>query len=133
MSTSRDDFGIAIRSALLQRGAKQKFSLFVLILVSIFIFALDNANLKPINFLRSLINDGIYRISAISSSPIKFSGATKDFFVKQVFVYKENERLKFELEKLKKSNLNSLYLKTENDSLQNILKLILKLMNILNI
>ena len=86
MSTSRDDFGIAIRSALLQRGAKQKFSLFVLILVSIFIFALDNANLKPINFLRSLINDGIYRISAISSSPIKFSGATKDFFVKQVFL-----------------------------------------------
>ena len=123
MSTSRDDFGIAIRSALLQRGAKQKFSLFVLILVSIFIFALDNANLKPINFLRSLINDGIYRISAISSSPIKFSGSTKDFFVKQVFVYKENERLKSELEKLKKNNLNSLYLKTENDSLQNVLKL----------
>ena len=123
MSTSRDDFGIAIRSALLQRGAKQKFSLFVLILVSIFIFALDNANLKPINFLRSLINDGIYRISAISSSPIKFSGSTKDFFVKQVFVYKENERLKSELEELKKNNLNSLYLKTENDSLQNVLKL----------
>ena len=123
MSTSRDDFGIAIRSALLQRGAKQKFSLFVLILVSIFIFTLDNANLKPINFLRSLINDGIYRISAISSSPIKFSGANKYFFVKQVFVYKENERLKSELEELKKSNLNSLYLKTENDSLQNVLKL----------
>ena len=27
MSSSRDDFGIAIRSALLQKGAKQKFSL----------------------------------------------------------------------------------------------------------
>ena len=75
MSTSRDDFGIVIRSALLQRGAKQKFSLFVLILVSIFIFTLDNAKLKPIEILRSLINDGIYRISAISSSPIQFSGA----------------------------------------------------------
>ena len=34
MSTSRDDFGIVIRSALLQRGAKQKFSLFALILLS---------------------------------------------------------------------------------------------------
>ena len=33
MPTSRDDFGIAIRSALLQRGAKQKFSLFVLIVI----------------------------------------------------------------------------------------------------
>ena len=86
MSTSRDDFGIVIRSALLQRGAKQKFSLFVLILLSLFIFILDNSNLKPIKILRSLINDGIYRISAVSSSPIKFSGASKDFFVKHIFI-----------------------------------------------
>ena len=35
MSSSRDDFGIAIRSALLQRGARQKFSLFFLICLSI--------------------------------------------------------------------------------------------------
>tara|TARA_A100001011_G_C14135889_1_gene767573 strand:+ start:132 stop:989 length:858 start_codon:yes stop_codon:yes gene_type:complete len=123
MSTSRDDFGIAIRSALLQRGARQKFSLFVLILVSIFIFALDNANLKPIKVLRSLINDGIYRISAISSSPIKFSGASKDFFINHVFVYKENERLKEELTDLKNKKLESLYLQTENNKLQNILQL----------
>ena len=67
MSTSRDDFGIAIRSALLQRGAKQKFSLFVLILISILIFSLDTLNLKPIQILRSVLNDSIYRISAISS------------------------------------------------------------------
>ena len=70
MSTSRDDFGIAIRSALLQRGAKQKFSLFVLILLSLSIFVLDISELKPIKILRSLLNDGVYRISAISSSPI---------------------------------------------------------------
>ena len=123
MSTSRDDFSIAIRSALLQRGAKQKFSLFVLILVSIFIFALDNAKLKPIETLRSFINDGIYRISAISSSPIKFSGATKDFFVKHIFVYKENEKLKYEIEELKNKNFETLYLRTENNKLQNILQL----------
>ena len=68
MSTSRDDFGIVIRSALLQRGAKQKFSLFVLILLSLFIFILDNSNLKPIKVLRSLINDGVYRLSLIHIS-----------------------------------------------------------------
>jgi len=123
MSTSRDDFSIAIRSALLQRGAKQKFSLFVLILLSIFIFALDNAKLKPIEILRSFINDGIYRISAISSSPIKFSGATKDFFIKHIFVYKENEKLKNEIEELKNKNFETLYLRTENNKLQNILQL----------
>ena len=123
MPTSRDDFSIAIRSALLQRGAKQKFSLFVLILVSIFIFTLDNANLKPIKILRSLINDGIYRISAVSSSPIKFSGSTKDFFVNHMFIYKENERLKIELNELKSNKFESLYLKTENNKLQNVLQL----------
>ena len=58
MATSRDDFGIAIRSALLQRGSRQKFSLFVLILISIAIFGLDNTQIKAVKSLRSLINDG---------------------------------------------------------------------------
>ena len=123
MSTSRDDFGIVIRSALLQRGAKQKFSLFVLILLSLFIFILDNSNLKPIKFLRSLINDGIYRISAVSSSPIKFSGASKDFFVKHIFTYQENERLRKELEDLKNKDFQSSFLESENNKLQNVLEL----------
>ena len=123
MATSRDDFGIAIRSALLQSGAKQKFSLFVLILVSIFIFTLDNAKLKPIETLRSLINDAVYRISAISSSPIRFSGATKDFFIKHIFIYQENEKLKDEIDELKNKNFETLYLRTENNKLQNILQL----------
>ena len=34
MSSSRDDFGIAFRSALLQRGAAQKFSLVSLIIIA---------------------------------------------------------------------------------------------------
>ena len=123
MSTSRDDFGIVIRSALLQRGAKQKFSLFVLILLSLFIFILDNSNLKPIKILRSLINDGIYRISAVSSSPIKFSGASKDFFVKHIFTYEENERLRKELEDLKSKNFQSSFLEAQNNELQNVLDL----------
>ena len=123
MSTSRDDFGIAIRSALLQRGAKQKFSLFVLILLSLFIFALDISELKPIKILRSLLNDGVYRISAISSSPIKFSGTVKDFFITHIFVYKENRKLKTELEELKHKDFQTLYLQTANKRLQDIIQL----------
>ena len=123
MSTSRDDFGIAIRSALLQRGARQKFSLFVLILLSIFIFILDNLNLKPIKVVRSLINDGVYRVAAVSSSPIKLSTATKDFYVKHIFVYKENETMRAELNELKKKEFESLYLQTENKKLQDIFEL----------
>ena len=127
MATSRDDFGIAIRSALLQRGARQKFSLFVLILISIAIFSLDNLQLKPIKVLRSLINDSVYRLSAISSSPIRFTSATKNFFVKHIFVYEENEQLKTEIAELKKEKFKTSYLETENRQLQEIAKLDKKL------
>ena len=123
MSTSRDDFGIAIRSALLQRGAKQKFSLFVLILLSLSIFVLDISELKPIKIFRSLLNDGVYRISVISSSPIKFSGTIKDFFITHIFVYKENRKLKTELEELKHKDFQTLYLQTANKRLQDIIQL----------
>ena len=123
MSTSRDDFGIAIRSALLQRGARQKFSLFVLILVSIAIFSLDSLNLKATQIFRSIINDGIYRVSAISSSPIKFGSLTKDFFSDHIFLYEENEKLKLELQELKKEKLKTSYLETENKKLQEIVQL----------
>ena len=123
MSTSRDDFGIAIRSALLQRGARQKFSLFVLILISAIIFALDTTQIKPVKILRSLINDGVYRISAISSSPIKFTSASKDFFINHIFLYQENEKLKTEIAELKKLKLNNSYLKAQNKQLNEIVEL----------
>ena len=123
MSTNRDDFGIVIRSALLQRGAKQKFSLFFLILISVVIFALDNSGLKPVKILRSLVNDGIYRISAITSSPLRFGSATKDFFVNHIFIYEENEKLKAEVERLKKQKLTTSYLETENKQLQEVVRL----------
>ena len=123
MATSRDDFGIAIRSALLQRGARQKFSLFVLILISIAIFLLDYSQLKPIKVLRSVINDGVYRISAISSSPIKFTSATKDFFINHLFIYEENKKLKEEVEELKKNKLSNSFLQTQNKKLQEVVQI----------
>ena len=123
MATSRDDFGIAIRSALLQSGAKQKFSLFVLIIASVLIFALDNLELKPIKVLRSVINDGVYRISAISSSPISFASASKSFLSNHFNIYKENEELKKKIELLEKDRFDTLYLQTENNQLQEVLEL----------
>ena len=123
MATSRDDFGIAIRSALLQSGAKQKFSLFVLIIASIFVFALDNLELKPIKALRSVINDGVYRLSAISSSPISFASASKSFLSNHFNIYKENEELKKKIELLEKDRFDTLYLQTENNQLQEVLEL----------
>ena len=58
MNTSRDDFGIAIRSALLKKGARQKFSLVFLLIVATIIFFLDANQFKAINLTKKLINAG---------------------------------------------------------------------------
>ena len=50
MDQSRDDFVIAIRSAFLKKGNKQRFSLLSLIIFSIIFLVLGNFNFKIINF-----------------------------------------------------------------------------------
>ena len=55
MDTSRDDVGIAIRSAFLKKGTKQRFSLFILVLLSIMFIFIETIQSKPLNFLRSII------------------------------------------------------------------------------
>ena len=55
MSDSRDDFIIAIRYALLKKGAKQKFSLFFLISFSILIITLDKFSVPPLKSVRSIL------------------------------------------------------------------------------
>ncbi len=72
MSSSRDDFSIAFRSALLQRGAAQKFSLVFLIIIASIIFFLDIYGFGFMKPIRAIINDGIYRISLVASSPSRF-------------------------------------------------------------
>ena len=94
MSSSRDDFGIAFRSALLQRGAAQKFSLVFLIVIASIIFFLDVYGFGLMKPVRSIINDGIYRVSLVASSPSRFvpkaTGRITDLFN----IKSENERLK---------------------------------------
>jgi rod shape-determining protein MreC len=117
MSTSRDDFGIAIRSALLQRGARQKFSLFFLICFSIIIFFFDNYPSKFMDNVRSLLNDGIYRTSSIVTSPFKLVSFFQDGLKKQIFVHSENLALKKELEILRKKDFKLNFLTAENKKL----------------
>ena len=121
MSSSRDDFGIAFRSALLQRGAAQRFSLFFLIILAILIFFLDTYNFRFIKPIRSIINDGIYRVTLVASSPTRFfpqaTGNIKDL----IYLKSENERLKKELEIYKQKELNIEFLSNQNRSLKKIL------------
>ena len=41
VETGRDDFIIAIRSAFLKKGNRQKFSLFTLLIISILVLSLE--------------------------------------------------------------------------------------------
>ena len=122
MSSSRDDFGIAFRSALLQRGAAQKFSLISLIILAIIIFFLDTYNLKFMNPIRSVINDGIYRVSLVASSPSRFLPNLTEGITNLISVKNENARLKKELEIYKLKELNVEYLTNQNKNLKKILE-----------
>ena len=55
MDTSRDDIGIAIRSAFIQKCSKQRFSLLALILISVILIFFETIEAKPLNFFRSVI------------------------------------------------------------------------------
>lgn len=122
MSASRDDFGIAFRSALLQKGAGHRFSLVFLIFVALAIFFLDVYNFGFMKPIRSIVNDGIYRVSLVASSPSRFvpqatGGVTNLFNIK-----KENERLKQELQIYKQKELNVEFLSNQNKNLKKILE-----------
>ena len=71
METSREDIGIAIRSAFLSKGTQQKFSLLALILLSIVLLFVETIEIKPLNYLRSFLKDSIYRGSIAVSLPSK--------------------------------------------------------------
>ena len=61
METSREDVGIAIRSAFLRKETQQRFSLFALVLLSIAFLFIEKIETKPLDYLRSFIKDVIYR------------------------------------------------------------------------
>ena len=71
MATSRDDFVIAIRSAFIKKGNKQRFSLIGLIFFSIGLLFLSKINLPVANYLKITLNEVVYRSSFIISVPEK--------------------------------------------------------------
>ena len=59
MDTSREDLGIVVRSAFLKRGTQQRFSLFVLTILSVLLIFLETIEAKPLNGIRSFIKDAV--------------------------------------------------------------------------
>ena len=121
MSVSRDDFSIAFRSALLQRGATQKFSIFSLIVLAIIIFFLDVYGFAVVKTARSFINDVVYRVTYLASAPTRMFPSVNRGIASHFNLKKENEELKLVIEKYKALDLNLEYLTNENKSLKKVL------------
>ena len=114
MSVSRDDFSIAFRSALLQRGGAQKFSVLPLIFLALIIFFLDVYGVKFTKPVRSFLNDVVYRVTFLASTPTRFLPQAGKDISSFLNVKEENERLKLELEKYKSKNAFFLRTQIEN-------------------
>ena len=94
METSREDVGIAIRSAFLAKGTKQRFSLLALVVLSIIFIFVETVETKPLNYIRSFIKDTIYRGSLVVSLPSKSFGGFTNFISEHVNVYSSYNELK---------------------------------------
>ena len=120
METSRDDFVIALRSAFLKKGTQQRFSLLSLIFFSIIFLILGSFNFKIINYVKIGITEIVYRSSFIVSVP---ENLLKDSYLtiqNHNKLYKENEKIKSELEILKARDLLNEFIILENQRLKNI-------------
>ena len=118
MSVSRDDFSIAFRSALIQRGASQKFSVLSLIFLALIIFFLDVYGTKFTSPVRGFLNDVVYRISYLSSTPTRYFPKATSNISSFLNVREENKRLKETIEKYKSLELNVEYLSNQNHWLE---------------
>ena len=121
MDTSRDDVGISIRSALLVKGSKKKFSLLVLIFFSIILIFIDTIEKKPLNFVRSFIKDTIYRGALVVSVPTKIFNNFYSYVDKHVNLYNNYNLLKKENSELKNNISKSDFLELENAQLRKLI------------
>ena len=122
MEPSRDDFIIAIRSAFLKKGNKQRFSLFALITISLIFLIFSKYNFKFINYIKIGINETVYRASFVVYAPFNFLD-NKYFEIKSHFnLYKNYEILNKDLQNLKKKKYDSEFLISENKRLKKVIE-----------
>tara|TARA_B100000787_G_scaffold99745_1_gene73660 strand:- start:1575 stop:2783 length:1209 start_codon:yes stop_codon:yes gene_type:complete len=121
MDSSRDDFVIAIRSAFLKKGNKQKFSLLSLILFSIFFLVLGNFNFKIIKFNRTIIKEIIYYSSTIVSLPENIIKNSFNKVSDHFYHYDDYTKIKSNLRELKNKNLEKEIITFENIELKKLI------------
>ena len=121
MASSRDDFIIAIRSALLKKSTQQKFSLLTLVFLSVFIILLSSLDFRAVRYLKIAINEVVYRSSFLVSIPENF---LKDSFMgisDYTTFFKDYNQNKKELSKLKSDAVSSNIIEFENKELKELI------------
>ncbi len=122
MQPSRDDFVIAIRSAFLKKGTKQRFSLIALLFFSITLIVLGKYNFVGINYLKVIINEVVYRSSYIVSVPEKYTAYSYNIIRDHIILYKDYDILKKKLKKIESQKYNIDFLIAENQKLKKTLE-----------
>jgi len=121
MDTSREDVGISIRSAFLRKGTQQRFSLFVLVVISIILIFLETINTKPLNRIRSFVKDVVYRSAVVATYPNKIFAGSYDILENHFSLYRNYNDLKKENEELRDSSTKSKFLELENSQLRKLI------------
>ncbi len=121
MATSRDDFVIAIRSAFLKKGNKQRFSLVALILFSVVLIVLSRINFPAINYLKIGLNEVVYRVSFIVSLPEQQLNRSLIAINNHLNLYNDHDQLKEKFKSLRGKELDNEYLKFENERLRKLI------------
>tara|TARA_B100001175_G_scaffold310402_1_gene313379 strand:+ start:534 stop:1382 length:849 start_codon:yes stop_codon:yes gene_type:complete len=121
MSTGRDDFVIAFRSAFLKKKDKQRFSLLTLIFLSIFVIILGNFNFKVVKIIKSGINEIIYRTSSLVSIPESRIKTIYNQINEHIELYENYKVIELELKDLKQNKLSNNFLLLENQKLRNLI------------
>ncbi len=121
MATSRDDFVIAIRSAFLKKGNKQRFSLVALILFSVVLIVLSRINFPAINYLKIGLNEVVYRVSFIVSLPEQQINRSLIVINNHLNLYNDHDQLKEKFKSLRGKELDNEYLKFENERLRKLI------------
>ncbi len=121
METSREDIGIAIRSAFLSKGTQQKFSLLALMLLSVVLLFIETIEIKPLNYLRFFLKDSIYRGSTVVSLPSEAFRSVMLTAEDHMNLYKQNIELRKKNSLLEEKIYNTSFLVLENEQLRKLL------------
>jgi len=121
MESSRDDFVIAIRSAFLKKGTKQRFSLLGLIFFSIIFMILGSFNFKVVDYVKIIIKETVYRSSFLISEPENFLKRNYLYVKSHFTLHSENIKNKTELEILKSKDLTNQIIKLENNKYKRLI------------